>query len=161
MNHDLNPELDLEIDRVLDVPVDLVWRAWTEPELLVQWWCPRPWTTPEARIDLRPGGEFYTKMQGPNGEGGGGSGCYLEVVKHERLVWTGSLLPGFRPQAAGEGFPFPFTGKLLLEAQGDKTHYRAIAMHADAAGAKAHDEMGFHEGWNEVANQLVELMTGK
>ncbi len=157
MSDDLNPELDLEINRILDVPVDLVWRAWTEPELLKQWWCPLPWTTPEARIDLRVGGEFYTRMQGPNGEGGGGSGCYLELVENERLVWTGALQPGFRPQDA-VGAPFLFTGKLLLEAQGDKTHYRAIAMHSNAAGSKAHEEMGFHEGWGEVANQLEALM---
>jgi uncharacterized protein YndB with AHSA1/START domain len=61
-------ENDLVLTRVLDAPRDKVWRCWVEPELLKQWFCPKPWYVSEARIDLRPGGEFYTVMNGPNGE---------------------------------------------------------------------------------------------
>ena len=64
----IDAKLDLVLKRELAVPVNLVWRGLTEPELVKQWFCPKPWQTTECRIDLRPGGEFYTNMEGPNGE---------------------------------------------------------------------------------------------
>lgn len=153
--HSLDPELDLELARETDVAPELVWRAWTEPELLVQWFTPKPWETSVAEVDLRPGGKFRTVMRGPDGEENDNQGCYLEVVPNERLVWTGALAPGFRPQAG----PLPFTAIIELErTPSGGTKYRAIALHQDPDGRKAHDEMGFHDGWGAVFDQLVELM---
>jgi uncharacterized protein YndB with AHSA1/START domain len=93
-----NPTLDLILERVVPVSPDRVWRAWTDPEQLKQWFCPRPWRTTHCQIDLRPGGLFRTVMQSPEGQDmEPNTGCYLEVVPNERLVWTGALEPGFRP----------------------------------------------------------------
>jgi uncharacterized protein YndB with AHSA1/START domain len=153
--HALDPELDLELTRETDVAPELVWRAWTEPELLVQWFTPKPWETPVAEVDLRPGGKFRTVMRGPDGEENDNSGCFLEVVPNERLVWTAALAPGFRPQPG----PLPFTAIVELErTPSGGTKYRAIAMHQDPEGRKTHDDMGFQEGWGAVFDQLVELM---
>jgi uncharacterized protein YndB with AHSA1/START domain len=151
----LDPELDLELTRETDVAPELVWRAWTEPELLVQWFTPKPWETPVAEVDLRPGGKFRTVMRGPDGEENDNQGCYLEVVPNERLVWTGALGPGFRPQPG----PMPFTAVIELErTPSGGTKYRTIAMHQDPEGRKAHEEMGFHDGWGAAFDQLVALM---
>jgi len=156
--HRLDPDLDLELVRETDVAPELVWRAWTEPELLTQWFSPKPWETPVAEVDLRPGGKFRTVMRGPDGEENDNSGCFLEVVPNERLVWTGALGPGFRPQPG----PLPFTAIVELErTPSGGTKYRAIAMHQDPEGRKTHDEMGFTEGWGAVFDQLVELMRTK
>jgi uncharacterized protein YndB with AHSA1/START domain len=153
--HALDPELDLELVRETDVAPELVWRAWTEPELLTQWFTPKPWETPVVEVDLRPGGKFHVVMRGPDGEENYNVGCYLEVIPNERLVWTGALGPGFRPQTG----PLLFTAIVELRANGSgSTHYRAIAMHLDPAMRKEHDEMGFHDGWGSVFDQLVELM---
>ena len=153
--HSIDPELDLELVREVDVAPELVWRAWTEPELLVQWFTPKPWETPVAEVDLRPGGKFRTVMRGPDGEENDNQGCYLEVVPNERLVWTGALGPGYRPQPG----PMPFTAIVELErTSSGGTKYRAIAMHQDPEGRKEHDEMGFHDGWGAVLDQLVALM---
>ena len=92
LRHD--PKLDLVLERTVDVPPGLVWECWTVPEHLMKWFTPKPWRTTECEIDLRPGGIFRTKMEGPNGEHGGGSGCVLEVVPSRRFVWTGALGPG-------------------------------------------------------------------
>lgn len=153
--HAIDPELDLELVRETDVAPELVWRAWTEPELLVQWFSPKPWETPVVEVDLRPGGRFRTVMRGPDGTENDNSGCILDVLPNERLVWTGALGPGFRPQPG----PLPFTAIIELEptASGG-TRYRAIAMHQDPEGRKSHDDMGFQEGWGAVFDQLVELM---
>jgi uncharacterized protein YndB with AHSA1/START domain len=54
--HTIDPTLDLELVREVDVPPELVWKAWTTPELLTQWFAPKPYETPLCEIDLRPGG---------------------------------------------------------------------------------------------------------
>lgn len=113
--------------------------------------------TTDCEIDLRPGGIFRTVMRGPDGEEGGGTGCYLEVVPHERLVWTAALGPGFRPNPK-EDMPvdMTFTAIIALEPTATGTRYTAAVMHADAAGAKQHEEMGFFDGWGAALDQLVE-----
>ena len=92
-----NPELDLMFERVIDVPRELVWAAWTTPEQLKKWFTPAPWKTVDCEIDLRPGGIFSTMMRSPEGQEFPNLGCYLEVIKNERLVWTNALEPNFRP----------------------------------------------------------------
>ena len=93
----INPELDLYFERIVDVPPNLVWKAWTVPEHMLPWFCPLPWKTVECDMDLRPGGKFYTVMQSPEGQKFPNMACYLEVVENTRLTWTNALAPGFRP----------------------------------------------------------------
>lgn len=157
-----NPELDLKLERVVDVPVELVWKAWTEPEHLKVWFCPKPWGVSECEIDLRPGGIFRTTMLSPEGQEFPNLGCYLEVIPKERLVWTGVLEPGFRPAAAGgnghDAMDLPMTGIILMQPEGSGTRYTAIALHRDEAGRKQHEAMGFEQGWGTALDQLVEYM---
>ena len=54
-----DPKLDLVLERVVDVPPHLVWEAWTQPEHLKKWFCPRPWKTIDCEMDLRPGAPQY------------------------------------------------------------------------------------------------------
>ncbi|MEQ8766947.1 MAG: SRPBCC family protein [Planctomycetota bacterium] len=151
---DIDPNLDLVLERVVDVRPELVWKAWTEPERLVKWFTPAPWTTIECEIDLRPGGQFKTVMQSPEGVvQEPGIGCYLEVVPQRRLVWTDALLPGYRP--APSAF---MTAMILLEPEGSGTRYTAIAMHADPQKRESHEKMGFQDGWGKALDQLVQLM---
>jgi len=89
-------KLDLVLERVVDVPRELVWRAWTEPEHLKKWFTPVPWQTVDCEIDLRPGGIFRTVMRSPEGQEYPNLGCYLEVARNERLSWTNALEAGFR-----------------------------------------------------------------
>ena len=63
----IDPKLDLVLERTIDVPRELVWAAWTQPEHLSQWFTPAPWTVSECGIDLRPGGIFRTVMRSPEG----------------------------------------------------------------------------------------------
>lgn len=147
----IDPELDLVLERVVAVRPETLWRAWTEPEHLKRWFTPAPWTTVDCTIDLRPGGVFSTTMRSPTGELQPPSiGCYLEIVKERRLVWTDALGPGYRPSAK----PF-LTAMILLEPDGAGTRYTAIAMHVDGAMRKQHEEMGFHDGWSTALDQLV------
>ena len=82
---EFDPALDLKLEREVDVPVELVWKAWTTPEHLHHWFIPKPWTLASVEIDLRPGGAFNMVMRSPEGQEFPNRGCYLEV---------GSIAPG-------------------------------------------------------------------
>lgn len=154
------PETDLKIERVVDVPVELVWRAWTEPELIKQWLCPRPWGVAKVDIDLRPGGIFNTVMLSPEGKEFPNEGCILEVIPQKRLVWTDALCEDFRPATKGyasKGMGFSFTAVIELIPEGQKTRYIARGLHASPESAKSHAEMGFNDGWGTALDQLVEM----
>jgi uncharacterized protein YndB with AHSA1/START domain len=152
--HDIDPDLDLLLEREVDVPVELVWAAWTTPEHITHWFTPAPWTTPVCEIDLRPGGLFRTVMRSPEGDENENVGCFLEIVENERLVFTSVLGPGFRP--IGDPGEFPFTAIISLEPNGSGgTRYSALARHGDPGVAKHHDELGFHDGWGAAFDQLV------
>ena len=161
IEHVPDAERDLVLDRTIPVPPDRVWAAWTTPALLTQWFTPAPWRTIEAEIDLRPGGIFRTVMQSPEGETFPNAGCILEAIAGRRLAWTGALGPGYRPldPAAIAGQPFLFSAVITLEPHEGGTRYRALAIHADAAGREAHAAMGFHDGWGAALDQLVALMS--
>jgi uncharacterized protein YndB with AHSA1/START domain len=154
--HAVDPALDLELNREVDVPPELVWKAWTTPDLLKQWFAPKPFEMPDCEMDVRPGGIFRTVMRSPDGDEFGGVGCYLEVVPNERLVWTSVLAPGYRPQPADD---LPFTAIIELQPTGSGgTRYRAIAIHQSPEHNKQHADMGFIEGWGACLDQLVELV---
>lgn len=151
-----NPTLDLVLERTVDVPPEKVWAAWTQPEHLRQWFAPRPWTIADCEVDLRPGGIFKAVLRSPEGEEmPSDGGCILEVIPNERLVWTDALGPGYRPSKE----PF-FSAAVLLEPSGTGTKYTAIAIHRDEVGREQHEAMGFHEGWGQVLEQMVEYTKG-
>ena len=153
-----DPRLDLVLERVVDVPPQTVWKAYTQPEALKRWFTPRPWMTVDCEIDLRPGGIFRTTMRSPEGEEFPNVGCYLEVVENQKLVWTTALGPGYRPlPQVISGFEDPITAVILLEPLGRKTRYTAIAVHGTPESAQKHDRMGFQEGWGTCADQLGEV----
>lgn len=152
-----DPTLDLKLERTVDVKPELVWAAWTKPELLKQWFCPKPWSVSDCELDVRPGGIFRTTMRSPEGQEFPNLGCYLEVVPNRKLVFTDALLPGYRP--AAKSF---MTGVVLIEPHGaGGTKYTAIALHNSEAARIEHEQMGFADGWGKAWEQLVELVKGQ
>jgi uncharacterized protein YndB with AHSA1/START domain len=149
-----DPDRDLLLERVVDVPAEFVWTAWTKPEHVKRWFAPAPFATIDCEIDLRPGGAFRTVMRSPDGEEFPNVGCYLEVVEPELLVFTSVLGPGFRPVASPE---LPFTGVISIEPSGQGTKYSALAIHSDTEMCARHAGMGFHDGWGTALDQLVAL----
>ncbi len=154
MKPTLNPELDLVLERHTKASPEKVWKAWTTPEHLKQWFCPRPWTVTHCALDLRPGGKFEFTMRSPEGQEFPNTGCILDVEENRRLVWTDALQPGYRPSAE----PF-FTAMIFIEPDGKGgTNYTAYAVHRDPESKKKHEDMGFHQGWGTVFDQMVEFI---
>lgn len=160
--HNINPKLDLVLERHVDVPVELVWKAWTTPEHLKKWFCPKPWQTTECAIDLRVGGLFSTTMCGPDGESHSGKGCYLEIEENKRLTWTDALEADFRPNtepnACTKDF---FSATILFEATEKGTKYTVIARHSNEESRKVHNDRGFEQGWGTALEQMVALIKNK
>jgi uncharacterized protein YndB with AHSA1/START domain len=155
-----NPALDLVLERTIPVPPERVWSAWTQPELLMQWFTPAPWKTVAADLDVRPGGRCVTTMESPEGDQYPNAGCYLQVETNRLLVFTSVMTEDFRPVASSDGGGLGFTARIEIEATPDGgSRYRAIAMHADEAAYKQHSDMGFLEGWGAALDQLVTLMS--
>jgi uncharacterized protein YndB with AHSA1/START domain len=148
-----DPRLDLVLERVIDLPPERIWAAWTRPDLVRQWFAPAPWTSAACEIDLRPGGIFRVVMRPPEGADIPVTGCYLALVPNEQLIWTDALGPGFRPSAT----PF-ITVVIQLARQGAGTRYQAIALHATEAIREQHEEKGFLSGATRCLDQLVALM---
>ena len=131
---------ELVLTRIIDAPREKVFRAWTEPELLKQWFAPLPFTTPIAEVELRPGGANLIVMRDAQGNDMPNRGVYLEVVKNERLVFTNAYTKAWEPSEK----PF-MTAILTFEDMDGKTRYTARVLHWTVADREAHEKMGFHQ----------------
>jgi len=142
---------DLVLTRLIDAPRHNVFRAWSEPELLMQWFAPKPWSTPKAEIDFRPGGANRITMADPDGNEFPNVGVYLEIVPDEKIVFTDAFGTDWTPQK-------PFMTVVLTFADEDgKTRYTARARHWTPEDRAAHEKMGFYDGWGQCADQLAEV----
>ena len=128
-----------------------LWKAWTDPALLKEWWCPKPWTTEVRAFDLRPGGAFHTFMRGPDGGTSDNPGSFLEVVPQARIVFTSMLLGGWRPATPwlrlhGRSSRWPTKARARATSPPSCTRTRP--------SRDRHEEMGFFDGWNTCIDQL-------
>jgi len=145
-------ERELVLVRETDVPREKLYAGWTQPELLVRWFTPKPWVTTSCEIDLRVGGTCRTTMRGPDGAEFPNVGVYLEIVPNEKLVFTDAYGAGWEPNP--NHF---FTAVLTFETLPDgRTRYTARARHWSKEACEKHAGMGFMEGWGKAFDQLVE-----
>ena len=145
---------ELVLELTLDAPKEKLYRCWTEPALLVQWFAPKPFTTPSAELDVRPGGSSRIVMRTPDGQDMPSEGVYLEVVPNQKLVFTDAFTAAWQPR---DGAPFMVAEVTFEEADNGQTRYRAVARHWSAEAKAQHEAMGFHQGWTACAKQLEEL----
>jgi uncharacterized protein YndB with AHSA1/START domain len=145
-------EKELVLTRVFNAPRKRVWKAWTDPKRLAQWWGPRGFTNPVCEVDLRPGGAIRIDMRGPDGSVYPMTGAYREVVAPERLVFTASALDE-------KGRPlFEVLNTVTFAEQGGKTRLTVRAqVVSKTAGADAYLR-GMEEGWGQSLERLDALL---
>jgi uncharacterized protein YndB with AHSA1/START domain len=151
----MNPDLDLTVERVIRAPRATVWRAWTDPSRLAQWWVPAPTVARVERLDARPGGAFVTSMSDD------GSvfephldAVFLAVDDEERLVFTNAVDSSLRP---AEPAPVAMTAEITLGEHPDGTDYRVVVRHRTPTERTRHEELGFFDGWGSVTEALAHL----
>lgn len=78
---------EIKLSRLLNAPIELVWKVWTEPEHIAQWWGPNGFSNTIDIMDVRPGGIWKFVMHGPDGTNYNNKSIFKEIVKHERIVF--------------------------------------------------------------------------
>jgi uncharacterized protein YndB with AHSA1/START domain len=149
----MNPDLDLAIDRIIKAPREAVWRAWTDPLRLAEWWVPQPARCKVELLEPRAGGAFVTSMS----EDGRTyfphlDACFLIAEENTRLVFTNAVDSTYRPVAPQ---PLAMTAMITLLDHPDGTDYRVLVTHADPEAKALHEKLGFVEGWGTVTAQLA------
>ena len=152
----MNPNLDLTLQRVIRAPQTTVWRAWTDPSQLEQWWVPAPTVARVDRLEVRPGGALVTRMSDDGVEFMPHlDACFLVVDELERLAFTNAVDSQWRPTSPD---PVAMVAEILLGDHPTGTDYRIIVRHGDPAARARHEEIGFFDGWGSVTEQLAALV---
>jgi len=142
---------ELMVQKKLAVSPSLLWTAWSDPEHIKKWWCPRPWQTIQVAMERKIGGCFDTQMRSPEGQDMElGRGCFLEVVPYRKLAFTSVLEGGFVPAQLPVGndcLSLAFSALIEMEPVEGGTLYTARARHACPSARQAHADMGFVQGW--------------
>jgi uncharacterized protein YndB with AHSA1/START domain len=151
---------ELVITRMFDAPRELVWKAWTQCDLLKRWWGPKNFTAPYCKIDLRVGGKYLYCMRSPEGQDYWSTGVYREIVPVERLVCTdsfadeqGNVVPASHYGMTGE-WPLEAHVTITLEAQGKQT--KMTLRHVGIPSGTMEEMTG--AGWNESFDKLAESL---
>lgn len=143
------------MERIFDAPRELVFKAWSNPDLLKQWWGPKGWTLPVCNVDFRPGGVWHYCMKGPGGEEAWGKAIYREIVEPERIVYADTFSDAEGNQVAG-------TPELLVTVtftdHNGKTKLTNCAQFASAADLQATVDMGMAEGMAETFDRLADYL---
>jgi uncharacterized protein YndB with AHSA1/START domain/DNA-binding transcriptional ArsR family regulator len=145
---------DFTVSRIIQAPRRVVWKAWTTPEHLEKWWCPKPLTARIRRFDVRPGGAFDLIMRDPNGQESPIMGAFLEIVPRERIVFTTALTEEWRPAAT----PLPITAVISMSGENNITNYATRVLVKNEEERQKLEQMNFEAGWTLGIDQLAELV---
>lgn len=152
---------ELVITRIFDAPPELVWRAWTDPEHMKNWWGPKDFTCPFCRIDLKVGGKYLLCMKSEEGREFWVTGTYIEIIPNKKLVCTdsfsdekGNVVPASDLGMPGKDWPLEMYVTVTLEDLGGKT--KMTMKHVGIPGAEISDMTG--SGWNQSFDKLAESL---
>ena len=148
----------LTLTRQIKAPTAAVWRCLIEPDLICQWFAPKPVRVFDVSFDARPGGAFISTMAIPGAGEVRDESCVLLADPETRLVWTSVMRGGFVPsEMKQEDGAFPFTADITLVAKDGGCLYQARVLHPNAVYRETHEQMGFETGWGAAADQLAAL----
>jgi uncharacterized protein YndB with AHSA1/START domain len=148
---------EIVITRVFNAPRELVFKAWTEPEHVAQWWGPKGFTTRITELDLRPGGKWRYVMIGPDGTEYPVKGVFREIVPLERIVTTDEFDEGFE-KVVNADLPKGIVATAIFEDLAGKTKLTLRILHESIEDRGKHEEMGVVGGWNSTLDCLEEYL---
>ena len=166
----MNDISEIRIEKVFDAPREMVWKAWTEPEMIKKWWGPEGFTAPSAKIDLKVGGIYTYAMKGPKGSQWDrvmySSGIFKEIVLMEKIVVTDYFSDehGNKIEPSKEGqdadFPTEMTSTILFEEiEGGKTKLSIIYPKPENEKQfQAILKSGMKEGWLSSLDKMAKAL---
>ena len=151
------------VTRVFDAPRELVWKAWTDPKHVMQWWGPKGFTAPFCEMDFRVGGKFLCCMKAPDGQEFWNGGEYHEIVPHEKIVSSmyfsdssgNKVAPahyGIEHEAIEDAYDVVTfedlgNGQTKLTFTGNETMENAVTS-------------GQVEGWHQILDKIAAVIAG-
>jgi len=151
---------DIVINRVFNLPVSVVWLAWTDAEYFKKWWGPTGFTCPSSKMEAKVGGKYLNCMRGPDGKEYWSTGVVKELIPERKLVVTDSFSDdkGNIKPASEYGMPGEWPKELLItvyleEADG------ATKMKLKHQGIPGEMREDCIKGWNESFDKLEENIT--
>ena len=151
---------EIVINRVFNLPVSVVWLAWTDAEYFKKWWGPRGFTCPSCEMEAKVGGKYLSCMRGPDGKEFWSTGVVKEFIPERKLVVTDSFSDekGNIKPASDYGMPGDWPKELLItvyleEADG------ATKMKLRHQGIPGEMREDCIKGWNESFDKLEENIT--
>ena len=153
---------DLVIERIFNAPRELVWKAWTDPEMLVRWWGPKHFSAPACKLDFRVGGKYLYCMRSPDGKDYWSTGTFTEIIPFEKIVQTdsfadeqGNVVPAAHYGMSAD-FPLELQVTLTFEDIDGRTKLTLRHAGMPAGG----DAEGANTGWDESLDKLAALVEG-
>lgn len=157
---------DIVVSRIIDAPVEQVWKAWTDPQQVMRWWGPKHYTSPSCKIDLREGGRYVFCMRAPAEQGGQDSyttGVYRKIVPLEYLEFTqGMSDKGGNPlEPALAGMPADFPGEVrtvvtFKPLRGDMTELTVTENDWPVSQMMVYSIAGLHQTVDKLIASLKE-----
>lgn len=154
----------ITITRVFDAPIEKVWNAWTDGDLIRRWWGPKDFSCPAAMIDFQVGGKYLFCMRGAAGPGAPvmdfwSTGIYKEIVPLQKIVCTdsfadekGNIVPAtYYGMPSGETFPLEMEVTVTFEKDGNKTKMTLVHV-GHPAGLMS--DMAT-QGWNQSLDKMA------
>lgn len=148
----------LIIERTFGAPRELIWRAWTDPEHIKQWWGPQGFHNSSCDIELRVGGTFRLTVCAPDGNRYPCQGTFREIIEPERIVYD-STADDSHP--CGAGLPPRSTVTIsFVEQRGGRTQLILQTRFENASRRDAANEAGFSTSWGEALERLATIISG-
>jgi uncharacterized protein YndB with AHSA1/START domain len=151
---------DIILSRVFNAPREVVWQAWTQPERLMKWFAPEHFTTPAAKVDLRPGGAFLYCMRSPEGAEFWGKGVYREIVPPERLVYVDAFSDEegnpVKPEQYGLGSDYPEETLVTVTLADQNGRTLLTLLHSGLPPGPGSDAT--EAGWRTQLDRLAEAL---
>jgi uncharacterized protein YndB with AHSA1/START domain len=151
---DAPAQREVTLTRVFDAPPQLVWKAWTEPRHMAQWWGPKAFTNPVCEIDLRERGTIRIHMRGPNGTVYPMTGTFEEIIPLKRLVFS-TVARDLDDNPLLEG-----KTTVTFEDVGGKTKLTIRSWAVGIAPIAPQMLAGMEMGWTQSLDKLAELVEG-
>lgn len=148
---------EIVITRIFNAPRELVFKTWTDPKHIEQWWGPKGFTTRVTKMDFRPGGQWCYVMIAPDGTEYPATGVFQDIVPLERIVTSDEFGEGIE-QVLDADLPQGMITTVLFEEIAGKTKLTIRIMHQSADDRRKHEAMGVLEGWNSSLDCLDEYL---
>jgi uncharacterized protein YndB with AHSA1/START domain len=156
-------EQNLAITRVINAPRELVFKAWTDPEMFKKWWGPHGFTTPVCEIDFRPGGKILFCMRSPDGKDYWNGGVYRKIVEPSLIVTSDYFADekGNKVSPAVYGMVGEFPDELEITIRFDKVDGKTRLTMEQSIPLSIAQRIGAPRGWNQSFDKLAEYLEKK